>query len=159
MKNIKFFKKRVVSMMISATMLLSILSVAIPSGLGMENVDEINVKGSEELDPLPNELVNQLQDLTKGNLRISTHSKTRKVRFIGIELSEPIRQPASLSNNENPEDSARNFLSVYGELFGLIDQSSELDLMRIKIQEDGRSFVPDTVCFPPAPHLIVGCCS
>ena len=48
-----------------------------------------------EGEDLQNSLVQELQGLTKGKVRISTHGKTGKVRFIGTELSNLIPQPAA----------------------------------------------------------------
>ena len=67
-----------------------------------------------EGDDLKNSLVHELQELTDGKVRISTHDKTGKVRFIGTELSNSIPQPATLKASASPEDAARGFLSEYG---------------------------------------------
>ncbi len=92
-------------------------------------------------DGLQNSLVLELQELTEGKVRISTHAKTGMVRFIGTELSNSIPQPAALKASAGPEDVARGFLSKYGELFGLVNQSSELNAMRGKTAKGGRSSV------------------
>ncbi len=92
-------------------------------------------------DDLQNSLVQELQGLTEGKVRISTHAKTGKVRFIGTELSNPIPQPATLKASARPEEAARGFLSKYGELFGLVNPSRELTVIRRKTVEGGRSFV------------------
>jgi Zn-dependent metalloprotease len=50
-------------------------------------------------------------------------------------------QPAFLSPQATPEEAARGFLSTYGSLFGLRDQSHELTVMRSKKADRGRAFV------------------
>ncbi|MFB0507516.1 MAG: hypothetical protein ACETWT_12365, partial [Thermodesulfobacteriota bacterium] len=86
-------------------------------------------------------LVGQLHQLTGGKLRISTHAMTGRARFIGTELSDAILQPAIISAEATPEEAARGFLSTYGSLFGLKDQSRELTVMRSKAVDRGRAFV------------------
>jgi Zn-dependent metalloprotease len=86
-------------------------------------------------------LVDQLNQLTGSKVRMGTHALTGKVRFIGVDPSNPIRQPAGLSAKPTPEEAARGFLSTYGTLFGLIDQARELSVMHTKSGEQGRSFV------------------
>jgi len=85
--------------------------------------------------------VGQLHQLTGGKLRISTHAMTGRARFIGTELSDAILQPAIISAEATPEEAARGFLSTYGSLFGLKDQSRELTVMRSKAVDRGRAFV------------------
>jgi bacillolysin len=92
-------------------------------------------------DDLQNSLVHELEELTEGKVRISTHAKTGMVRFIGTELSNPVPQPTALKASASPEDAARGFLSRYGELFGLENKPSELKVMRSKTIDGGRSFV------------------
>ncbi len=86
-------------------------------------------------------LVNQLHQLTGGKVRISTHSMTGKVRFIGADFSHAIAQPTMLGDKATPEAAARGFLSTYGSLFGLKEQARELKVMRSKRADPGRSFV------------------
>ncbi|HUV45370.1 MAG TPA: M4 family metallopeptidase, partial [Dehalococcoidales bacterium] len=97
--------------------------------------------GSASADDLPDNLVQELQELTEGRARVSTHAKTGKMRFIGTELSHPIPQPAALKADASPEEAARGFLAEYGGLFGLSNQAEELEVMRSKTLDDGRSFV------------------
>jgi hypothetical protein len=88
-----------------------------------------------------NALVNQLNQLTGSKVRMGTHALTGKVRYIGVDPSNPIRQPAALSAKPTPEEAARGFLSTYGTLFGLVDQARELSVMQTKSAEQGGSFV------------------
>jgi bacillolysin len=85
-------------------------------------------------------LVEQLQDAADGELRISYHAETGRVRFIGTSPGRPIAQPSILAAGASTEAAARGFLSVYGELFGLKDQAQELRVMREKPADGGRSF-------------------
>ncbi len=103
--------------------------------LGVASADEA------QPDALSNALVQELQGVTEGKMRISTHAKTGRVRFIGTELSNPIPQPATLTPSARPEEAARGFLAKYGELFGLVNPSGELAVMRSKTASGGRSFV------------------
>lgn len=86
-------------------------------------------------------LVEQLRQETKGDVRISYHSETGKVRFIGTSAAHPLKQPAGLAASVSPEAAARGFLAVYGQLFGLKDQAQELMAMKKKSADRGRSFV------------------
>jgi hypothetical protein len=51
-------------------------------------------------------LVEQLKQLTGSKVRIGTHALTGKVRFIGVDPSNPIRQPAALGAKPTPEEAA-----------------------------------------------------
>ena len=79
----------------------------------------------------------QLDDTT----RISYHSGTGKVRFLGAEPSRPIRQSIQTLEIVSPEQAARNFLSTYGLLFGLSDQTQELVVTRENSADRDRKFV------------------
>ncbi|MEM3101742.1 MAG: M4 family metallopeptidase [Candidatus Nitrosotenuis sp.] len=87
------------------------------------------------------QLIDQLKDVTSGRVEIAYHSKTGYVRFIGTDLDHPIPTPSFLPINATPEDAARDFLTVYGGLFGLVDQSEELKTVYTKTVDRGRSFV------------------
>ena len=86
-------------------------------------------------------LTAQLERETEGKLRVSHHSYTGKVRFVGSELQRPIWQNHGLTAGATPEEAARSFLSTYGLLFGLRDESSELKTVRSRIRDDGRTLV------------------
>jgi len=86
-------------------------------------------------------LIAQLQQETGGIVRISYHTGTGKVRFIGTDLDHPIPQPVELATGATPEQAARQFLDTYGQLFGLTDQAQELAVMRTQTADRGRSFV------------------
>ncbi len=102
--------------------------------LGITSAD-----GAEE-SVLQNALVDELRDLTDGKVRISTHAKTGKVRFIGTEPKHPVPQPEALGLGAAPEHAARGFIARYGELFGLSNQSRELTVVRSRMVGSGRSF-------------------
>ncbi len=95
--------------------------------------------GAEE-SVLQNALVDELRELTDGKVRISTHAKTGKVRFIGTEPKHPVPQPEALGPGAAPEHAARGFIARYGELFGLSNQSRELTVVRSRMVGSGRSF-------------------
>lgn len=86
-------------------------------------------------------LTDWLNQETEGNVRISYHAETGKVRFIGTDLEHPISQSVELAAEATPEDAARQFLAAYGQLFGLTDQAQELTVMRTRAVDRGRSFV------------------
>ena len=93
------------------------------------------------------DVAQQLQSLTDGKIRVSTHAQTGKVRFIGTELPRPLRQTTVMRANTapnakaDPEEAARSFLSAYGNLFGLRDQSTELQVARTDAIDDSRHSV------------------
>jgi bacillolysin len=86
-------------------------------------------------------LLEQLNQESQGLLRISYHAETGKVRFIGASPDHPIAPPALLAAGASPEVAAREFLDVYGQLFGLSDQARELTVMRERSGDRGRSFM------------------
>jgi bacillolysin len=86
-------------------------------------------------------LLEELNQATGGQVRISYHAQTGKVRFVGTDLEHPIPQPAMLDAEATPEDAARAFLSTYGSLFGLAEPGQELAVMRAETRDQGRSFV------------------
>jgi bacillolysin len=86
-------------------------------------------------------LVSQLQRDAGGKARISYHSKTGLVSFLGTDLTHTIPQKSNLARGASSETVARAFLDDYGELFGIARQADELDLMRSEPASGGRSFV------------------
>lgn len=98
----------------------------------------INVRSST----LPaSDLAQALRQETDGNVRISYHSETGKVRFIGTDLAHPMAQPSALAKEATPEAAARNYLATYGSLFGLADPAQELSVMRTRTADAGSSMV------------------
>jgi bacillolysin len=85
-------------------------------------------------------LTQQIQKLSDGKARISTDAETGMVRFIGTDLLNAISNPAALGSNCTPEQAARSFLSGYGRLFGISDQSNELEVMKSNTVDNSRSF-------------------
>lgn len=86
-------------------------------------------------------LIAQLERETGGAVRLSYHTGTGRLRFIGTTLDRPIGQPALLAVGASPEDAARGFLAVYGPLFGLKDPARELQVERVRTADRGRSSV------------------
>ncbi len=103
--------------------------------------------------PTPGTTLELLSQQTDGQLSVANHAVTGKVRFIGTDLNHPIPQPASLPDAATPEDAARQFLSAYGEPFGLVDQAQELQTMRVTEADGGRSFVRFQQIFEGVPVL------
>lgn len=84
-------------------------------------------------------MIQELSDSYGGELRMSYHSGTGKVRFIGAGPHSSIPQPFSLEPGATPEMGARVFLNKYGGLFGLSDPAKELSLNKAKDLPGGRS--------------------
>src|SRR5215204_3324049 len=74
-------------------------------------------------------------------VRVSYHNGTGEVRFIGTPPLRPIDQSFLSIGPVSPEYAARTFLSDYGSLFGLSNQSQELAVMRQTTGDVGREFV------------------
>jgi len=88
---------------------------------------------------LTNKLNNNVQE---SKFYVSTDSITGKVKFIGSELSNAIVHPSSFDiNSATSEDSARQFLSDYGNYLGIRSKEDKLSLISSKNLEDGRAVV------------------
>jgi len=110
------------SMMLTAGVLLGLLFIS-------------NSFASEEA------LIQQLSDSVQGRMRISYHADTGKVRFLGPPPAEHLPRLSSTRADTLPEVAARDFLSSYGRIFGLSDQSRELSLLKSRELGSGRSVV------------------
>jgi bacillolysin len=86
-------------------------------------------------------LLKQLRQESEGLIRVSHHAGTGKLRFVGTSPGHPVDRPAALDAGVSPEEAARGFLVIYGQLFGLKDQARELEVMREESADRGRSFV------------------
>ncbi|MCX6347926.1 MAG: hypothetical protein NTV79_00275, partial [Candidatus Aureabacteria bacterium] len=89
----------------------------------------------------PDSLVEQLVAKTQGKVRLSYHSKTGKVRFLGTEPGFAIPRSAQISLSATAEEAARSFLETSGILFGLSNQRAELEATRSRPASGGRSMV------------------
>lgn len=116
---------------ISVVILFTALAVSIPA----------QVIAQPELNPAEQLLIEQLAQDTQDNIRISFHSGTGKVRYIGTDPSHPILRPAGVALESKPEEVARSFLVQYGKLFGLTNPATELTLMKTHQADRDRSFV------------------
>jgi Zn-dependent metalloprotease len=103
--------------------------------------EDSNPKTAQPIQEEHQILKEQLRQQTGGKVHISTHARTGNVNFIGGDPSDAIRQPVRLSANPTAEEAARGFLSVYGSLFGIKDHARDLEVMRTKTADRGRSFV------------------
>jgi Zn-dependent metalloprotease len=83
-------------------------------------------------------LIQRLSESVRGNVRISYHSGTGKLRFIGAPATLSLPQPSAIQADALPEHAARNFLGVYGSLFGISDPENELILDKARQTPDGR---------------------
>ncbi len=103
----------------------------------------LNAQGETPTPPRPQGDLQALTSaLVQSGVTISYHAQTGKVRFIGVpSSSQAIQQPSTLTAQAQPEDAARGFLSTYGPLFGLQDQTRELTPMRVQAAGRERSFV------------------
>jgi Zn-dependent metalloprotease len=86
-------------------------------------------------------LLSQLQQAASGKATIACHSTLGKVRFVGTEPGSPLPRAASLTAATAPEQVARTFLTTYGPLFGLTNQSAELNVMQGQSTKEGRNFI------------------
>src|SRR5262249_13509055 len=104
------------------------------------NAVAVQAQGPVPPKPAP-QLIEQVRQFTQGQARISYHGQTNQVRFIGTSPDRPIPRPASVATNAAPEEVARAFMQIDGSVFGLTDPSSDLQLMRTKNLDGGRSHV------------------
>ncbi|OJV95893.1 MAG: hypothetical protein BGO39_21540 [Chloroflexi bacterium 54-19] len=86
-------------------------------------------------------LLNQLQNAIGSGGTISCHDYTGKVRFLSTEPGKPLTRAANLASKASPEEATRNFLTSYGSLFGLADQSKELKVMREMTGDQSNNYV------------------
>jgi len=92
--------------------------------------------------PQARELLARLNQRTDGHVRISYHSRTGKVRFIGADAAHPISSSRSLSSvPRDPVEAALDFLREYGYLFGLDNPDEQLALLLQEVADGGRSVV------------------
>jgi len=122
-------------------LLIALMTWTLPMGQVIAGPVNVRQDTSSIYQKEEGNLVNQLKLLTGDKVRIGMHAMTGKVRYIGVNPSDAIKQVAILSAKPTPEEAARGFLSAYGSLFGLIDQAQELKVMRTKNADRGRSFV------------------
>ena len=88
----------------------------------------------------PQTLINQLSQSSGGQLRVSYHRETGRVRFLGTTPDHAIAQAFPNATEVSPEMAARTFLQSYGSLFGLQNAQEELVVMKGQTVENGRSF-------------------
>lgn len=75
-------------------------------------------------------------------ITIEYHSGTGMARYLAPALAgRALAQPFALNDSVSPEESARSFMSEYGKLFGLKDQSQELTVMRAEDRDGQRSHI------------------
>jgi len=74
-------------------------------------------------------------------IAMSYHAGTGKVRFIGTAAGQPLARAATLAAGATPEEAARSFLADHGYLFGLQAPAEELQVVRVRSAEGGRSAV------------------
>ncbi|MFZ1629850.1 MAG: M4 family metallopeptidase, partial [Anaerolineae bacterium] len=87
------------------------------------------------------ELLQQLHDLAGDDPTISYHAQTGRVRFMSVTPGHAIPPLDLGAAPTTPEQAARSFLTVFGDLFGLTDQSQDLSLLRLTPDEAGFQFV------------------
>ncbi len=86
-------------------------------------------------------LAEQLQQSAPGQIRMSYHAGTGKVRFLSAEAGQSIPNVPGITADSTSSDAAEKFLSVYGPLFGINDPAQELKVKRQMKAVRGRSFV------------------
>jgi Zn-dependent metalloprotease len=79
--------------------------------------------------------------------QVNYHLGTNKVRFLNTKSGAAIQQPGFLSPAATIDSAALNFLTYYGEMFGLSDPADQLAVMKTSTLGDAaageveRSFV------------------
>jgi Zn-dependent metalloprotease len=73
-----------------------------------------------------------------GSSNIARHDQTGVLSFVGTTANAPIKQLSVMDGASSPEQAARAYLSACGSLFGLADQSSELQMKKLSQTEDER---------------------
>ena len=81
---------------------------------------------------------NVLDECLTGTSAVAFHKQTGLLSFVGTIRNAPISKLPIMNESQSPEQAGRNYLSVCGPLFGLIDQSAELQTKRQSISDDGR---------------------
>jgi bacillolysin len=87
------------------------------------------------------DLLSQLNQITSEDVRIEYHAETGKVRFLAIDPNYSLYQKNTPLSQASVQETALQFLSTYGELFGLQDAGRELAIMKRKTDSDGREFI------------------
>jgi bacillolysin len=131
--------------------LLLLASLLLPASPSLARFPDASLQGAQQ--STTEELVQQLEQVTAGQVRIAYHAQTGKVRFLGTSLEQPIPQAEGLRAGASPEQAARRFLDQYGALFGLTDQAQELETMRLRTRDQERSFVRFQQVFQGVPVL------
>jgi len=97
--------------------------------------------GARSADGSAKALLAELTRQAGGALDIAYHAGTGKVRFLGSKDSRPLVAMCKDTESISAEMAARAFLGRYGILFGLQQPAHELQTMRVRTVDDGRSFV------------------
>ena len=71
--------------------------------------------------------------------RIAFHPETDHVRFLGTDADVPIPRPDGVGAHARVSTVARAFLEDNGDLFGIDDQSRELEIDQVQPAPNGRS--------------------
>src|SRR3990172_10418248 len=87
------------------------------------------------------DLSESVSESVRGDLRMSYHSGTTKLRFLGPPPSIALPQPLAIHPDATPEVAAKGFLNVYGSLFGISDPERELQAKKSRQLKDGRSVI------------------
>ncbi|HYF63254.1 MAG TPA: M4 family metallopeptidase, partial [Herpetosiphonaceae bacterium] len=98
-------------------------------------------------------VLQRLADASGGQARVSRHSGTGKVRFIGTSNTKPVGRPAGVPSTATGEVAARGYLASYGSLFGIQDQASELVAAKTNSLDDGRTSVRFTQRYAGLPVI------
>ena len=109
---------------------------------------------TEQREPGPEaNLIEELWQATGGELRISRHSETGLVRFLGTTTEAAIAQPSLVESGVTPDVAARSFLGEYGSIFGITNPEQQLALMTERTLDDGRSVVRYQQTYQDVPVL------
>jgi hypothetical protein len=89
-----------------------------------------------------------------GHARISYHSETGFVRFIGGSVANLVQ---AASGTSDPTTAARRFVGAYGSLFGLVNPGTELRTMSVEPATERLSVVRFGQSYRGVPVLVLTC--
>ena len=95
--------------------------------------------GFAQMPPGGDLLEQQIVSATGGTGSITRDPVTGQATFLRTQRGQPLRQPFNGGRSGDAKQTAANFLSAYGELFGLRDANADLRLARITAVSNGRT--------------------
>jgi Zn-dependent metalloprotease len=131
MKAIKILKSRII---IRTRVLIIIILLIVSVGGFPVSAQKNSHQADPDLSMLAAQCSNAQSEMTYERVN-------GRLQFIGTAAGMPIKQPMNIQKIASPEEAARGYLSVCGPLFGVSNQTTELQIKRQNTTEDGRSVV------------------